>query len=190
MAPPLETGGDRLEPFVRLAEALEGAGDEHAPPSRIDAAAEACHALLVDLGWPELGPATEEDARRLEWLAPRIPRVMRPGTRYEVAVSFRNLAPRSLPKFALSVSYHWRDAAEPRQTTLFEGLRTPVPRPVPPGGHEEIVATVESPSRPGSFLLELDLVREEIAWFSRSGAPGPTVAVTIENEHRAGHLSL
>ncbi len=180
-AQPAEAGGDGPEPFVRLAEALEEAGDEDAPPSRIDEAAEACHALLAGLGWPELGPPTEADVRQLEWLAPRIPRVMRPGTRYEVAVSFRNLAPRALPKFALSVSYHWRNAAEPEKTTLFEGLRTPVPRSVPPGEREEIVATVESPSRPGSYLLELDLVREEIAWFSRSGAPGPAVSVTVEN---------
>ncbi len=180
-APPPETEGDGPEPFARLAVALEDAGDPDAPPARIDEAARACHALLADLGWPESGPATEEDARQLEWLAPRIPPGMRAGARYEIAVSFRNIAPRTLPKFALSLSYHWRDAAEPQETTLFEGLRTPVPRSVPPGEREEIVATVEAPPRPGAYLLELDLVREEIAWFSRVGAPGPTVAVAVEN---------
>lgn len=167
--------------FDRLAEALADGSDGSSARSRIDEAVEACHVLLDGKGWPRRGPAAPEDARRLEWLAPRVPSTMRAGVRYEVGVSFRNQARRTLPNFALSVSYHWRDPAAPETTTLFDGLRTPVSRPVPPGDREEVVAIVEAPSQPGAWLLEVDLVREEITWFSRAGSPGPIVEVEVED---------
>lgn len=165
-----------------LAEAVDGAvrgGDEAEARSRIDGAAEACHLLLARLGWPEASPETPDDVRRLEWFPPQVPPVMRAGSRYEVGVAFRNLARRSLPNFALSVSYHWRDAADPENAELFNGLRTPVTRPVPPGTREALVVAVEAPARPGTYLLELDLVREHLTWFSWAGVPGPAVEVRV-----------
>ena len=177
--PPMEAGPRVAAAFERLAEALDAADNGANAHACIDEAASACHDLLADRGWPERGPQPDEDTLKLKWFAPEVPTVMRAGTRCEVGVSFRNLARTTLPHFALSVSYHWRDAARPGDAELFEGLRTPVSRAVPPGAREDLLAVVEAPARPGSYLLEIDLVRESLTWLSCAGVPGPAVPVTV-----------
>ena len=57
-------------------------------------------------------------------------------------------------------------------------LRAPLPRDVPPGGTVEVEATVEVPAEPGRYIVELDLVAEEIAWFGQQESP--TVQIAFE----------
>jgi hypothetical protein len=62
---------------------------------------------------------------------------------------------------------------------VWDGLRTMLPQDVPPGGEVEVPFEIEAPRQPGTWVLELDAVREQIAWFS-DRRPGSTVRRTVE----------
>lgn len=66
---------------------------------------------------------------------------------------------------SFALSYHWR-----RRTgdgVIWDGLRTPLPRVVPPGGEVEVLARVRAPERGGRYSLEWDMVHEGVTWFSQ-----------------------
>jgi O-antigen/teichoic acid export membrane protein len=63
------------------------------------------------------------------------------------------------------LGYHWRDPAVGK-ILPDDGMRTPLPRNVRPGGAVRVVARVRAPDRPGEYLLQWDLVREHVSWFS------------------------
>jgi hypothetical protein len=47
-----------------------------------------------------------------------------------------------------------------------DGRRADLPETVEPGATVRVTQQVEAPSEPGSYLLELDLVYEHVAWFA------------------------
>ncbi len=53
----------------------------------------------------------------------------------------------------------------------FEGLRTALPKDVPAGATVALELEIATPKRPGEYILELDALREQLAWFS-SQRPG------------------
>jgi hypothetical protein len=98
-------------------------------------------------------------------------------------VKVRNLGTSVLSSrhpLAVNLSYHWVDANG--QTVLFGGLRTPLGRDLAPKKIGDIVMRVEPPSKPGSYRLVLDAVREHVSWFSQRG--GETREIPIEVQAR------
>jgi len=79
---------------------------------------------------------------------------------------------------AISLSYHWQTRGGARARIGFEGMRTPLPADVPPGGRITIMASVRAPAEPGPYLLRWDLVREKVLWFSERG--GTTGDQTVD----------
>lgn len=77
----------------------------------------------------------------------------------------------------VNLSYHWLDAEDGQ--TLAEGRRTPLPMDLQPGAEVEVQQTIRAPEQPGTYVLELDLVRERVSWFSRR-QPGQTHQATID----------
>ncbi len=65
------------------------------------------------------------------------------------------------------VSYHWLHPAA-KEVVVFQGLRTPFPYTIPPGGKIRLQARVLAPPRPGRYRLAWDLVQQDI-WFSTEG---------------------
>jgi hypothetical protein len=65
-------------------------------------------------------------------------------------------------------AYHWHDPAEDR-AVVFEGWRTALPEDVPPGGQVTLEAPVLAPPEPGAYTLQLDMVQEDVLWFSAHG---------------------
>jgi SAM-dependent methyltransferase len=57
--------------------------------------------------------------------------------------------------------------------------RAVLPKTIGPGEEAEISLTVQAPSQPGSFVLEIDLVQEHICWFAQAGSPTARNAVTV-----------
>ena len=76
----------------------------------------------------------------------------------------------------VNLGYHWLDRNG--DAVSFEGYRTALPKEVTPGTRAEVTMIVETPEQPGLYTLELDLVREKVAWFSRRG--GKTRRLEIE----------
>jgi uncharacterized cupredoxin-like copper-binding protein len=48
-----------------------------------------------------------------------------------------------------------------------------------PGEETEIPLTVTAPKEPGEYILEVDLVQEQVAWFSDKGSPTARAKVTV-----------
>ena len=70
------------------------------------------------------------------------------------------------PDLGDRLSYHWRTLAG--APLAHDGLRTELPRPLAPGDELTLELRLAAPPRPGEFLLELGMLREQVAWF---GAP-------------------
>lgn len=74
-------------------------------------------------------------------------------------------------------SYHWLD--ERGNPIVWDGLRTPLPARVPPGGRAEVEIGVRGPIPPGRYRLGLDLVAEHRAWFEELGNERPEEPVEV-----------
>jgi len=62
---------------------------------------------------------------------------------------------------------------------IWDGIRTPLPSPVPPGQTIEIDVQVKAPEQPNTYRLAIDLVQEGITWFSWNGADPLDLTVEV-----------
>ena len=86
----------------------------------------------------------------------------------------RTWAPHGQGLAPIFVAYRWDGSGE--------GLRTPLPEVLPPGGSARLPVAVEAPTSPGKHVLELDLVHENVRWF---GA-GARIEVDVSPYRRVG----
>jgi hypothetical protein len=122
----------------------------------------------------------EQDLYHAEWTVREVPEHALVASTFEVRLEVRNRSAAAWPARGptrVRVSYHWRDLAG--QEVVREGIRTELPGPLGPGEAAEIVAEVLAPPVPGRYLLELDLLRERVAWFSRD-RPESVLRLPIE----------
>lgn len=79
---------------------------------------------------------------------------------------------------AVVASYHWVD---PDRVTylVFEGARTALPMDVAPGASVALELRGLAPTRAGRMLLQLDLQRQDGAWFTQKGNPMPEFLVEV-----------
>jgi len=77
----------------------------------------------------------------------------------------------------LSVQLGYRFSPEGGVAGFTSQGRTPLPRPVPPGGEVSTTMRVDWPGVPGRYDLTLDLVLEDVAWFAEK--VGEPVAKTV-----------
>ena len=102
----------------------------------------------------------------LEWKACEAPATVTVGTSFQAGATVRNSSPRPWARWGLTriaLSYHWQRDGE---IVVFDGIRTRLPNDVKSGDTLSTEVNVEAPSEPGSYVLQLDLVRETIGWFS------------------------
>jgi hypothetical protein len=89
------------------------------------------------------------------------------GEAYSLRVAINNRGGRILNSQAtppVLLSYHWfPDALPGAKAVILDGFRTSI-RLV--SGLNHCVAYVAAPAEPGDYLLQLDLVEENVAWFS------------------------
>ncbi len=130
------------------------------------------------------GRLEEPQWYRVRWQACAAPDRVAAGSRFEVGTRFVNASPAPWSHRGpteVTLAYHWRD--ERGAVVLWDGERTLLPETVPPQGAVALRQQVEAPSAPGTYTLAVDLVREQIAWFSaRNGGNtcDATVVVTAE----------
>lgn len=65
------------------------------------------------------------------------------------------------------VAYHWLD--ERGNAIVWDGVRTPLERPVEPGGRLRQEMTIRGPIPPGRYRLAVDLVEESRFWLAELG---------------------
>lgn len=68
---------------------------------------------------------------------------------------------------AVRLAYHWLDPVG--QVIVWDGQRSTLAADVPVGGTVTVPVTIATPAKPGSYVLQIDLVREGVTWFSAAG---------------------
>ena len=120
---------------------------------------------------------------RVRWLYHDAPHVMEAGEVYRLQVCLQNVGTqgwRSIDWHPTMLSYHWLDA-DGRMVVL-DGKRTPFLTTVYPQQKRCVHAYVYTPARSGRYILQFDLVREHIAWFSQKGADTLDIPVQVEEQ--------
>lgn len=74
------------------------------------------------------------------------------------------------------LSYHWRLGEQ-----AIEGIRFSLPADMRPGEQATLDCAVPAPSVEGRYVLEFDLVRELVGWFTRAGSPTLSIERTLLN---------
>ncbi|HZC31292.1 MAG TPA: methyltransferase domain-containing protein, partial [Gaiellaceae bacterium] len=109
-----------------------------------------------------------------------------PGAETTVDVTVRNDSRRWWPSASgaqmLFLGNHW--LTEAGDVLVQDDGRAPLPRDVGPGEEVEVALRARVPGEPGRYVLELDLVQQDVAWFSRrrklSFRRTRTARVTVE----------
>lgn len=94
---------------------------------------------------------------------------------------------RSRGREGVQVAYHWLDPLG--NPIVWDGLRTPLPRPIEPGGTTELDVHVVAPRPPGNYRLAFDLVEEFRFWFQEVGSAPLDLPVDVRpriSERRLG----
>jgi phosphoglycerol transferase MdoB-like AlkP superfamily enzyme len=117
----------------------------------------------------------------LAWqlLSQRTPAVLWAGRNVDVRVRLRNLGTATWSESAGDhLSYHW--LSPDGKVVERDGLRTGFGAPVRPGETVELKARIHVPASAGGWLLEWEMVREQVAWYGpRSGGVPPRVPVRV-----------
>ncbi len=107
------------------------------------------------------------DLYRLEWGESLVPATAVAGQEFEILTRLKNSSGERWPSSGptrVNLSYHW--LGPDGETVFWEGQRTPLGSDLDSGGELEILQAITAPEAPGMYYLELDLVRERVAWFS------------------------
>jgi uncharacterized protein (DUF3820 family) len=73
---------------------------------------------------------------------------------------------------------------------VWEGVRTALPADVGPGSTVTVDLDVLAPAGGGSYILQVDLVREGVGWFSARGVPPGEVGVSVVPPYGATYAPL
>jgi hypothetical protein len=167
----------------RRASREAAAGEPDGPGARVVPAWEQEELeMLVGAMVTYLGEEDElaTDVFSVEWLEAQVPATLGPGATVQFHGRVRNTSSavwRARGGSRVALAYHW--LAPDGARLVWDGLRTLLPGDLPPGGVAEVSLEVEAPRRPGRYVLELDPVREQVAWFS-DRRPGNTLRRDVE----------
>jgi len=134
-------------------------------------------ASLAYLGTGEL---LDSDIYELQWGNTVAPPQVRAGETFTVLTRLFNRSRFPWTAYGaarVNLAYHWLDASG--KQIVEDGLRTPMPWPVPPGGRVSVQQKVLAPPSPGRYVLELDPVFETVAWFAQKNG-GRTLRIPVE----------
>lgn len=82
-------------------------------------------------------------------------------------------------KFYLAVGNRWLEAGSQKLVTDMDG-RYGLNRDLKPGEETELPLVINAPKNAGDYVLELDLVQEQVAWFSDKGSTTARVNIKVE----------
>src|SRR4029077_15294369 len=86
----------------------------------------------------------------------------------------------------VDLAYHWIDAAG--NAVVWDGARTKLQADGPPAPVQQLTAPITAPPAPGTYILQLALVKEGVAWLNPS-QPFGVQATPAFNASHGGHTS-
>lgn len=81
-------------------------------------------------------------------------------------------------KFYIAVGDSWLNAADRTLVTNMDG-RYGLSRDLKPGEQTQVPLLITAPKEPGDYILDIDLVQEQVAWFHDKGSPTAQAKITI-----------
>jgi hypothetical protein len=81
-------------------------------------------------------------------------------------------------RFYLAAGNRWLKAEGEEMITNMDG-RHGLPKDLAPGEETEVPLQVTAPKTPGDYVLEVDLIQEQVGWFLDKGSPTAKVKVTV-----------
>jgi len=121
-------------------------------------------------------PLPETGLSGIRLTAPQAPREIAVGSVAFLTVELVNgsryvLA--SCPPYPVHISYRWLDPST-LTAVVSDGIRSAIQPPLSPGTRASFRLKINSPTKPGSYILRVTLVQEFIRWFDQP----PTSALT------------
>ncbi|MCC6861887.1 MAG: methyltransferase domain-containing protein [Bryobacterales bacterium] len=102
------------------------------------------------------------------------------GSRLSVEAVVRNRGAVSWPSLGragracqVHLGNHWLNGSG--KVILFDDARACLPHDVGPGDTARVTIELSAPNRPGTYVLELDMVQEGVAWFKDKGSRSTVV---------------
>jgi hypothetical protein len=116
----------------------------------------------------------------VEFLSSDTPGLMQQDRAYAVHLTVRNASDGTWDTGAargpVHISYHWW--LKSGEEATYDGVRSWLPQTLAPDETVAITAHVLAPSRQGKYVLEWDVVQENVCWFGQRGAS--TLRLDIE----------
>jgi len=107
-----------------------------------------------------------------------------PGQQVPLNVTVENRSPHIWPSLAdvggqgqITVGNHWLH--EDGDVLQRDDFRCPLPFDVSPGARATVMLVVTAPPKDGTYLLELDLVQENVIWFGDRGSTTLRVSCVV-----------
>jgi glycosyltransferase involved in cell wall biosynthesis len=116
---------------------------------------------------------------QVKWHVPEPPQSVRTAQAFTLDAQARNIGealwlPVAQSSFGVNIAYRW---AGNGQTTAWERLT--LPQAVPPHRSIALSLSLRAPSKAGEYVLELDLVREGVTWFSQTGSSTLRLPISV-----------
>ena len=83
------------------------------------------------------------------------------------------------PKYKVDLANHWLDSKGAAEVVGDDG-RVALPHDLKAGEEVELVLPVKAPNTPGDYVLELDMVHEDVTWFKNKGSQTTKVNIKIQ----------
>src|SRR5262249_5547329 len=100
------------------------------------------------------------------------------GRIHKVGVRVRNASPVAWPEDrCVHLGGHWRD--RDGEMVQRDDGRTALARTLEPGQTVDLTLDVQAPEKTGSYVVELDLVIDGVAWFADKGSHTATIGVDV-----------
>lgn len=135
------------------------------------------------------GSPAEENSARITSQANRLN--AREGGTAVAGILLKNTGSKewsSLGRNPCFVSYHL--LGKTGNAIKFENARTPLPRTVLPGEEVGVSIRIKAPLDKGDYLVEVDLLREGLAWFKDSGSRTLVIPLLVEERARRDETSF
>jgi hypothetical protein len=126
------------------------------------------------------GSAFDADVYGVAWGNVGAPTSVVAGQRFEVPVQLTNTSAQAWTggsSARVRLAYHWLEAAG--QPLIWDGRRSELPLPLAPGAAATATLSVDAPATPGRYLLAIEPVHENVAWFS-DRLPGVAWTAVVE----------
>ena len=173
--------------IVLCALASAGCGSRTATGDAANTAANDAAKVEADRATPKALP---DNGFKAQLTLPDPPKKLRAGQKETVQVRVKNASDvqwyarggeiNTNPdnRFYLAAGNRWLKADGVEMVTNMDG-RYGLPKDLAPGEETELPLQVTAPKTPGEYVLEVDLIQEQVGWFLDKGSPTAKVKITV-----------